>query len=69
MWDLLFADFVGYRLRGDADLGDYQAVKQVWTGTVHLVPATVFSGTGGDMYRARELFYYSSIKERQWGEA
>jgi len=69
MRDLLFSDFVGYRLRCDAGLGDYQAVEQVWTGTVHLVPATVFSGTGGDMYRARELFFYSSIEEGQWGEA
>jgi hypothetical protein len=69
MRDLLSADFVGYCLRCDAGLGDYQAVKQIWTGTVHLVPATVFSGTGGDMYRARELFYYSSIEETQWGKA
>jgi len=69
MRDLLFSDFVSYRLRRVAGLVYYQAVKQVWTGTVHLVPATVFSGTGGDMYRAGELYYSSSIEETQWGDA
>ena len=68
-WSILSADFAGYRLRCGAGLGYYEAVKQVGTLAVHLVPATLFSGTGSDMYRARELYFSSSIEETQWVDA
>ena len=66
--DILPPNFVGLRPGRFAGLVYYQAVEQIWIDTVHLVPPSLFSGTGGDMYRNRELFYYSSIEEKQWGD-